>query len=205
MHLSYAYVSYDYEQGDWLGGPWKSVVVIDAGSTGSRVHIYQYKVSGAGLATVKQPFSSLKVTPGLSDYADQPQNVGESLSPLLEYAYKLVSALYLDIHSTVHPHIHSLVMTIMLPHVACSYCSSGPCEKCMSFDRYHVLCEQACIHSQLARKLLVHNDTALQAATRSKAETCSADPRPPAHFHRGTPVCNSRLQDPQPKSCSRPH
>lgn len=77
-------------QGDWLGNAWQSTVIIDAGSTGSRIHIYQYKVSTAGLAVVQQPVSSLKVTPGLSSYAGQPESVGESLTPLLEYAYKQV-------------------------------------------------------------------------------------------------------------------
>ena len=79
-------------QGDWLGGRWKFSVIIDAGSTGSRVHIYRYKVTRNGLATVQQPFRSHKVTPGLSDYAEQPQSVGESLGPLLQYAYGLVSS-----------------------------------------------------------------------------------------------------------------
>ena len=80
-------------QGDWLGNVWQSTVIIDAGSTGSRIHIYQYKVSKTGLALVQQPVSSLKVTPGLSAYAEQPENVGESLTPLLEYAYKQVTPL----------------------------------------------------------------------------------------------------------------
>ena len=73
-----------------IGSAWKHTVIIDAGSTGSRIHIYQYKASRAGLAVVQQPVSSLKVTPGLSDYAGQPENVGLSLGPLLEYAYKQV-------------------------------------------------------------------------------------------------------------------
>ena len=50
-------------------------------------------MSRAGLAVVQQPFSSLKVTPGLSEYARQPENVGQSLRPLLEYAYKQVQLL----------------------------------------------------------------------------------------------------------------
>ncbi len=47
-------------------------------------------MSRAGLAVVQQPVSSLKVTPGLSEYARQPENVGQSLGPLLEYAYMQV-------------------------------------------------------------------------------------------------------------------
>lgn len=81
---------FSLQQGDWFGNPWQSSVIIDAGSTGSRIHIYQYKASKPGLAIVQQPVSSLKVTPGLSTYAGQPENVGESLLPLLEYAYKQV-------------------------------------------------------------------------------------------------------------------
>lgn len=157
MHPHHGYTHHDSDQGDWLGGPWKSVVIIDAGSTGSRVHIYQYKVSGAGLATVKQPFNSLKVTPGLSDYADQPQSVGESLGPLLEYAYKLVSARHLHIHSTMHPHIRSssLLIDIMAPQLFCGlilFASADTSEDCVFFDWSVSLCELACIHSQLASK-----------------------------------------------------
>ncbi|DBB04521.1 TPA: Golgi apyrase [Trebouxia sp. C0004] len=88
--------------GTWLGSTWQSTVVIDAGSTGSRIHIYQYKGSRAGLALVQQPVSSLKVTPGLSEYARQPENVGQSLGPLLEYAYKQIP---LHQHSLTEVHL----------------------------------------------------------------------------------------------------
>ena len=87
--LNYGLTS-SLRQGNWIGNAWQSTVIIDAGSTGSRIHIYQYKVSRAGLAVVQQPVSSLKVTPGLSAYAGQPENVGAALAPLLEYAYKQV-------------------------------------------------------------------------------------------------------------------
>ena len=78
------------KQGVITGAAWRYTVIIDAGSTGSRIHIYQYKSSRAGLAVVQQPVSSLKITPGLSAYAGQPDNVVLSLGPLLEYAYKQV-------------------------------------------------------------------------------------------------------------------
>jgi len=77
------------------------MVFIDAGSTGSRIHIYQYKISRAGLAVVEQPVSSLKITPGLSAYAGQPEDVGQSLGPLLEYAYKQVDLNKLHTHIAV--------------------------------------------------------------------------------------------------------
>jgi hypothetical protein len=61
-------------------------VVIDAGSTGSRIHVLKFKRDAATrqLQLVKTGFKALK--PGLSAYRDEPQKAGESLRPLLETA-----------------------------------------------------------------------------------------------------------------------
>jgi len=59
-------------------------VVIDAGSTGSRVHIFKFEGEGASLALVSDTFEQLK--PGLSAYADDPAAAAASLKPLLDKA-----------------------------------------------------------------------------------------------------------------------
>lgn len=61
-------------------------VVIDCGSTGSRIHVYQFsKGSGDSLPKVEsEEFVQLK--PGLSSYARNPQKGAQSIVPLLEVA-----------------------------------------------------------------------------------------------------------------------
>mmetsp|Transcript_18429 Transcript_18429/g.21293 ORF Transcript_18429/g.21293 Transcript_18429/m.21293 type:complete len:470 (+) Transcript_18429:120-1529(+) len=61
-------------------------VVIDCGSTGSRVHIYEFNnVGGSSLPRVENEiFKQLK--PGLSAYANDPIKGAESLVPLLDAA-----------------------------------------------------------------------------------------------------------------------
>eukprot|EP00976_Prorocentrum_cordatum_P098964 1191626-Prorocentrum_minimum.AAC.7 len=65
-------------------------VVIDAGSTGSRVHTYRFKPSAKGPELIDDDFHQLK--PGLSSFADTPDKGAESLTPLLEAAVARVPA-----------------------------------------------------------------------------------------------------------------
>ena len=70
-------------------GEHKYAVVIDAGSTGSRVHIFKFSKTGKGdLELEFDDFDQLK--PGLSAYADKPRDAAQSLKPLLERALKAV-------------------------------------------------------------------------------------------------------------------
>lgn len=57
---------------------------------GSRVHIYRFMQSGEKLDLQSDTFEQLK--PGLSSYADAPQDAAKSLIPLLESALKTVPA-----------------------------------------------------------------------------------------------------------------
>lgn len=67
----------------------KYAIVFDAGSTGSRVHVFRFDVGAAGeLALVDDTFEQLK--PGLSSFAKEPQKGAESLKPLLAVAMKTV-------------------------------------------------------------------------------------------------------------------
>lgn len=63
-------------------------IVLDAGSTGSRIHIFKFKQAGAQLLLQSDGFHQLK--PGLSSFADTPQAAADSLKPLLEEALKAV-------------------------------------------------------------------------------------------------------------------
>ncbi|KAK1290992.1 putative apyrase 6 [Acorus calamus] len=69
------------EEGYWI--------VIDGGSTGTRIHVYRFR-RGALLPVVDfgeggQSAATMKVHPGLSSYADRPERAGESLVELLEF------------------------------------------------------------------------------------------------------------------------
>lgn len=70
--------------------PHQYVVMIDAGSTGSRVHIYEFDVCTQPPILVEETFEMLK--PGLSSYANDPEGGAKSLDPLLERALKVVPA-----------------------------------------------------------------------------------------------------------------
>jgi len=70
-------------------------VVIDCGSSGSRVYIYYWPPHTGGkeeLLNIKQMIDvdgnpvRLKIKPGISSYADNPMNASQSLAPLLRFA-----------------------------------------------------------------------------------------------------------------------
>jgi Golgi nucleoside diphosphatase len=67
----------------------KYVVMIDAGSSGSRVHVYSYR-DAAPLPEFELPSKTLKLKPGLSSYEHAPAAGGASLLGLLEFARKHV-------------------------------------------------------------------------------------------------------------------
>ncbi|PUZ51611.1 hypothetical protein GQ55_6G202300 [Panicum hallii var. hallii] len=68
-------------------------VIIDAGSTGSRVHVIVYR-AGPGRGAPPQldwaRTASLKANPGLSSFAANPRGAGLSLAPLVEFARRRV-------------------------------------------------------------------------------------------------------------------
>ncbi len=64
-------------------------VVFDAGSTGSRVHVFKFeKTDNGGLKLISDTFEQLK--PGLSAFPDDPEAAAASLKPLIETALKTV-------------------------------------------------------------------------------------------------------------------
>lgn len=66
----------------------KFVVMIDAGSTGSRVHVYEFDTCKSPPALLKEEFKMLK--PGLSSFDTDTIGAASSLDPLLEVALKTV-------------------------------------------------------------------------------------------------------------------
>ena len=67
-------------------------VVVDAGSTGSRVHVFRFGHGADGDALELEDDTFEAVTPGLSSYASDPVAAAASLDPLLDLAMATVPA-----------------------------------------------------------------------------------------------------------------
>ena len=67
-------------------------VIIDGGSTGTRVHCFSWKATvHSGLPDITEvPGGRLKVTPGISSFEGRPESAGASLTPLLELAERVI-------------------------------------------------------------------------------------------------------------------
>lgn len=65
-------------------------IIIDAGSSGSRIHLYTYFVGGKYGDFHLVGDDLMKVKPGLSAFASDPTSAGASLAPLLTHAEKNV-------------------------------------------------------------------------------------------------------------------
>lgn len=67
-------------------------VVIDGGSTGTRIHVFKYDVRNGNLALdfSDKGRASMRVNPGLSAYAEDPQGAGASVAQLVEFAKRNV-------------------------------------------------------------------------------------------------------------------
>ena len=69
-------------------------IIFDAGSSGSRIHVYTWKTGGGGPKNEFDLVSDdlLKIKPGLSAFKDSPQAAGASLAPLIEFAKQKIPA-----------------------------------------------------------------------------------------------------------------
>ncbi|PKU73865.1 probable apyrase 6 [Dendrobium catenatum] len=61
-------------------------VIIDGGSTGTRIHLFGYRIGWGGLPAIDLGLTaSMKVVPGLSAFVDNPETAAESLKELLDF------------------------------------------------------------------------------------------------------------------------
>ena len=65
-------------------------IMFDAGSTGSRIHVFEFNFENQDIKLLREVFEQIK--PGLSSYAANPEEAGKSLVPLLDIAMKEVPA-----------------------------------------------------------------------------------------------------------------
>jgi len=65
----------------WVEDPTSYAIVIDGGSSGSRVHVYSMHVEHGKMPRLKAKEAVLKVQPGLSTFSEDPSKAGESLRP----------------------------------------------------------------------------------------------------------------------------
>jgi apyrase len=71
-------------------------VLIDAGSSGSRIHVFEIRSDSelGEIPALKLPPHKLKIEPGLSSFASNPQSAGKSLEPLVSFARRKVPERY---------------------------------------------------------------------------------------------------------------
>jgi len=72
-------------------------IVVDAGSSGSRLHLFQYD-EAQPLPVINDIFSE-NINPGLSSFADQPANAGGSLKKLFDDVTVKIKELHIEQHS----------------------------------------------------------------------------------------------------------
>ncbi|KAI9111514.1 hypothetical protein K1719_017204 [Acacia pycnantha] len=65
----------------------KFAIIIDGGSTGTRIHVFKYRLEGGNpvFDFGKDGLASMRVNPGLSSFAREPDGAGQSLVELVDF------------------------------------------------------------------------------------------------------------------------
>lgn len=101
----------------------KYIVLIDAGSSGSRLNIYQVEgTSEVGVPLIQQaPYPltqgtvwSKKITPGLDSFASHPQDIEAYITPLLNFASEKLSSVHASANDVAF-HIYGTAGMRLLP------------------------------------------------------------------------------------------
>ena len=77
-----------------FASPSHYALIVDAGSTGSRLHLFEYH-QGKNLPEIRELFTE-SIKPGLSSFENTPQEAGLSLKLLIEHADEALKKLELD-------------------------------------------------------------------------------------------------------------
>ncbi|GBF90831.1 apyrase-like [Raphidocelis subcapitata] len=98
---------------------WQYAVVIDAGSTGSRAHVFRfYTHANFPYASVELPNQVHRTSPGLSSYAFDPKTAANSLQPLIKFAKEQVPA---ELWARTPLHLMATAGLRMLPEEAAEH------------------------------------------------------------------------------------
>jgi len=108
---------------------WQHAVIIDAGSTGSRAHVFRYRTAGgqdASYPIIDLPEAVHKASPGLSSYALDPKAAAQSLQPLIRFAKAKVGSLACSLLKTIISDVPEAWAQEQLMASACSVeCSTA--------------------------------------------------------------------------------
>ncbi|CAH2037774.1 unnamed protein product [Thlaspi arvense] len=87
LGLFFVFCSIPFSVLNWTC-PFRYSVVIDAGSSGTRAHVFRYRTESGKPVYDFGPenYASLKLSPGLSSYADKPDGASVSVAKLVEFA-----------------------------------------------------------------------------------------------------------------------
>lgn len=67
------------------------IAIVDAGSSGSRMHVYGYTQAADGIPTLNEIYVQ-KIKPGISSYVNDPEDAGAALAPIIQGAADAIKA-----------------------------------------------------------------------------------------------------------------
>jgi hypothetical protein len=78
-------------------------IIIDAGSTGSRLHIFQVQTDKSSMVPIIREIGMQANKQGLATFASHPEDAGASFQPLLDYAATILQARHINPQNvTIH-------------------------------------------------------------------------------------------------------